>query len=80
MGNYTMWAKSECCYCLRAQALLLEKKLPHSVVLVDDNKGLLQEVQQKFNWSTVPVIVEEKDNVEIFIGGFTDLVEYLERK
>tara|TARA_R110000824_G_scaffold401131_1_gene610800 strand:- start:186 stop:428 length:243 start_codon:yes stop_codon:yes gene_type:complete len=80
MGKYTMWAKSECHYCQRAQALFLEKKLTHDIVLVDQNKDLLQEVQQRFNWSTVPVIVEKKDNVEIFVGGFADLVDYLERK
>jgi glutaredoxin len=80
MGKYVVWAKSECSYCQRAQALLLEKGLPHNIILVDQAQALLQEVQQKFNWSTVPVIVEEKNNVEIFVGGFTDLVEYLERK
>jgi glutaredoxin len=80
MGSYTVWAKSECPYCHRAQALLLEKKLPHNIVLVDQEQALLREVQQRFDWSTVPLIVEKRDNVEIFVGGFTDLVEYLERK
>jgi|TARA_R110000824_G_scaffold386041_1_gene580499 glutaredoxin len=80
MGSYTVWAKSECPYCQRAQALLLEKKLPHNIVLVDQEQDILQEVQQKFNWPTVPVIVEKRNDIEIFVGGFTDLVEYLERK
>ena len=80
MVRYTVWAKSHCPYCQQAQELLLEKKLPYDIVMVDEDKDLLQEVQQKFNWSTVPVIVETKDNNEIFVGGFTDLVEHLERK
>ncbi len=80
MGKYTVWAKSECSYCQQAQMLLLEKGLPHDIILVDQAQELLQEIQKKFNWSTVPVIMEEKNNVEIFVGGFTDLVEYLERK
>ena len=80
MARYTVWAKSRCPYCQRAQELLLEKELPYDIIMVDENQELLQEVQQKFNWSTVPVIVETKDDNEIFVGGFTDLVEHLERK
>ena len=80
MDRYTVWAKSHCPYCHKSQRLLLEKGLPHEIVMVDENKELLHEVQQKFNWSTVPVIVERKDDNEIFVGGFTDLVAHLERK
>ena len=80
MVRYTVWAKSHCPYCQRAQELLLEKELPYDIIMVDENKELLQEVQQKFNWPTVPVIVETKDDNEIFVGGFTDLVEHLETK
>ena len=56
------------------------KALSKAGVLTDKKKGLLEEVQKKFNWETVPVIVDRQDNIEIFVGGYTDLVEYLERK
>jgi glutaredoxin len=80
MAKFTVWAITECPYCDLARDLLLEKRLPHEIIITDKKKDLLTEVQQKFNWKTVPVITEEQNGVEIFIGGYTDLVEYLERK
>ena len=74
---FKMWAKSQCPYCQDAQTLLLQNELPHEVKIVDEDAVLLAEVQDKYNWRTVPVIVEHSGNAERFIGGYTDLVNHL---
>ena len=45
--------------------------------MVDNDAALLTEVQDKYNWRTVPIIVERVGEEEHFIGGYTDLVEHL---
>jgi glutaredoxin len=40
---------------------------------------LLQEIQTTYRWDTVPVVVEITKGQEKFIGGFTDLKEYLSK-
>ena len=75
---FKMWAKSGCPYCHDAQMVLLQNQMPHEVQIVDDNPALLTEVQDKYEWSTVPVIVERVDGEERFVGGYTDLVKHLQ--
>ena len=66
-----------CPYCVKAQALLLEKQLKHEVFVVDEDPTLLESVQKKYDWKTVPVVVEEVEDSENFIVGYTDLLEHL---
>tara|TARA_R110000824_G_scaffold11622_14_gene51002 strand:+ start:20497 stop:20763 length:267 start_codon:yes stop_codon:yes gene_type:complete len=75
--HFKMWVKSSCPYCQDAQLLLLQNALIHEVEVVDDNPTLLSEVQDRYEWRTVPVIVEYKGAEERLIGGYTDLVEHL---
>ena len=44
---------------------------------LDKQPELLNEIQSTYNWRTVPVVVEITEGQEKFIGGFTDLKEYL---
>ena len=76
-ANYKVWIKMNCPYCVKAQALLLEKQLKHEVFVVDEDPALLESVQKKYDWKTVPVVVEEVEDSENFIGGYTDLLEHL---
>jgi glutaredoxin len=80
MDKFKVWIKKECPYCDDARNLLLEKRLPHEIVVVDGREDLLREVQAKYGWDTVPVIVEETNEETALVGGYTDLVEHLERK
>ena len=41
--------------------------------------GILQEIKEAYNWPTVPMIFQVRDNTSInFIGGFTDLEKHLD--
>ena len=76
---FFMWGKRSCPYCQKAQQLFLEKQLPHLVYFLDEDVSLLQKVKNNFNWSTVPLIVEQRrDGSREFIGGHDDFVKYLE--
>ena len=75
MSRYIVFYKSTCPFCVKAKELLEENELEHSLVEVGDEWGQLKEA---FRWQTVPMILEaESDVVYHFIGGYTDLVEYL---
>ena len=40
---------------------------------------LLTEIKETYKWGTVPIVVEITEGQEKFIGGFTDLKEYLNK-
>ncbi len=44
---------------------------------LDGNPLHLTEVKRRYSWDTVPLILEVGGGSEKFIGGYTDLVEYL---
>ena len=46
---------------------------------LDQSDSLLKFLKKKYQWDTVPMIIEKNTitNEEVFVGGFTDLVEYL---
>lgn len=76
---YFLWVKTTCPFCKRASDVLAEKGYPHTVHTMDEKPDLLERVKKKFNWSTVPLILEQSsDGENKFIGGCTDLEVYLE--
>ena len=60
-----------------AVRLLAENQKEFECYGMDQQPELLTEIQDTYNWRTVPVIVEITEGQEKFIGGYTDLVEYL---
>ena len=40
----------------------------------------LEMVKEKYDWPTVPIIIKITDNSEKLIGGYANLVEYLENE
>lgn len=80
---YHVIARNGCPYCIKAIELLEDNDLYfHADYFGSDKKEQLDEQKKKYNWNTVPIInkvvVEEDGNIETnFIGGFTDLREYL---
>ena len=80
MDKYKVWVKSGCPFCQEAKTLLLEKQIPHEIVVLDKDPDLLEEVKEKYNWKTVPIVIKQKpEETEELIGGYTDLVDYLKK-
>ena len=76
MSRYIFFCKATCPFCLKAKELLEEQELEYSVVDVGET---WDQLKQAFRWQTVPMILEaESDVIYHFVGGYTDLVEYLQ--
>jgi glutaredoxin len=60
-----------------AISLLAENEQAFECYALDRQPELLSEIQSTYRWNTVPVVVEITEGQEKFIGGFTDLKEYL---
>ena len=77
-SHFFLWIKKHCPFCQMATGLLTDNEIPYTVYEISENLDLLSEVQNRFDWKTVPVVLEQKpDGDRKFIGGFTDLKEYL---
>ena len=40
----------------------------------------LDMIKEKYNWKTVPIVIKVEEDSEELIGGYTDLVDYLNEK
>tara|TARA_A100001515_G_scaffold66965_1_gene53157 strand:+ start:6604 stop:6876 length:273 start_codon:yes stop_codon:yes gene_type:complete len=74
--------RPNCPYCDNAVRLLKERGRDIESETFDRNSQQLNEAKKNYNWKTVPIInhvqVDEAGYIhERFVGGFTDLVEYL---
>mgnify|MGYP003656445899 CR=1 FL=1 len=80
MSRYIVFYKSTCPFCVKAKELLEEKGCEYSLIEVGGSASSpWTQVKEAFRWQTVPMILEaESDVVFHFIGGYTDLVEYLQ--
>ena len=69
--KFRLYTKRDCPYCQMAVKLLAEHQKEFECYALDNQPKLLSEIK------TVPVVVEITEGQEKFIGGFTDLKEYL---
>ena len=77
--KFRLYTKTDCPYCQLAIRLLAEHKKEFECYAMDNQPQLLNEIQNTYRWETVPVVVEITEGQEKFIGGFSDLKEYLSK-
>tara|TARA_R110002074_G_scaffold262068_1_gene434330 strand:+ start:833 stop:1099 length:267 start_codon:yes stop_codon:yes gene_type:complete len=82
---YKIFAWAECPYCINAKDLLTKSGKQFMLCCVDESPELLSYIKDKHNWMTVPMIIRFKRDGpcewnEEFIGGYSDLVKYLEKE
>jgi glutaredoxin len=75
--KFRLYTKSDCPYCQMAIRLLAEHEKEFECYALDSQPKLLNEIKEAYRWETVPLVVEVTEGHEKFIGGFTDLKEYL---
>ena len=75
--KFRLYTKGDCPYCQAAVQMLVEHQKEFECYALDRQPELLNEIKNTYNWQTVPVVVEITAGQEKFIGGFTDLKEYL---
>jgi|TARA_R110002126_G_scaffold285847_3_gene437109 glutaredoxin len=75
--KFRVYTKNGCPFCQMAISLLAEKQKEFECYSLDSQPELLAEIKSTYRWDTVPLVVEITSGQEKFIGGFTDLREYL---
>ena len=75
---FHMFVKKRCKYCTKAKKLLEEKKIAHAITYMDEAPEALEELKELCKWKTVPIIFEILGEQESFVGGYTDLEQYLD--
>ncbi len=64
-----LYTKSACPYCVNAKALLSRLGVAFEEISVDGDPALREEIRERYDWPTVPVVVI----ADRCVGGFTDL-------
>ena len=74
---YMIYGVSDCPYCLRAQALCMEKDVDYTWVMMDWSKEYQEYIKGSWKWKTYPVITrmsfDEDGSEEFIVGGFDEL-------
>jgi glutaredoxin len=69
-----VWSTATCSFCVKAKKLLTEKNIPFEERVLGDNWTKDQLLKEVPNARTVPQIFLDGN----YVGGYTDLVSYLE--
>ena len=81
MNKYTIYSKPSCSYCLQTRDLLEDNKLEFEYLQLGTHYSLDELMTLAPNAKSFPQIfvVDENGNKDL-IGGFSDLVEYLNQQ
>ena len=84
MDNYeyfTVVGRGDCPWCVKAEELLRDIKAEFYIEFHERGAVELTEAKQANNWRTVPMVthvtVSGDDKVSNFIGGYTDLENFI---
>lgn len=81
MKYFKVIARVKCPYCTKAKSYLEQKKLPFEYCLIDGSEELLDYYKTSYKHDTVPiVIIKEGEMDDQLIGGYTELVSFLEKE
>lgn len=70
---------TECPFCIKAKNMLINNDMPFEYSSVDHSRELLNHYKTIYNHKTVPMIILKEDGLDDkFIGGYTELVKFLE--
>jgi len=78
MGKYILYVKTSCPYCVQAEDLLASRGERAMVIPFDNDLETLDHMKWAYDHETVPMIFHVVDSDIKFIGGYTELVVYLD--
>lgn len=67
----------DCNYCQKAIQLLEDRELDYHVQEEHPESHTFMTIKEQHKWTTAPMIFEMDGQNETFIGGYTDLVNFL---
>lgn len=69
---------TECPFCIKAKNLLIDNYKEFEYCSVDHSRKLFEHYKTIYNHKTVPIVVLKEEGLDDkFIGGYTELVEFL---
>ena len=75
--TFYLYSNSECPFCSKATELLEEGGHAHISMELGWDHPTLSRLKEEMGWKTIPMIFEIIGRDHKFVGGYTDLVEYL---
>ena len=78
MKSYIIYARSNCAFCKKLLGFMKENEQKFIYILMHNMDENLQKIMSKYNWRTVPLVIEVEENGdERFIGGCDDTIKLL---
>lgn len=78
MDKYILYVVTSCSFCQSAEDLLREQDKKFLIVPFDGDSDVLEHVKWAYEHNTVPMIFHLTDAGIKFVGGYTELVAYLD--
>ncbi len=75
--TFYLYSNPECPFCTKAKDLLDQRGHTHVAMELDWNHPTLTRLKEEMNWKTIPMVFEIQERNHKFVGGYTDLIEYL---
>ena len=76
--KYKIYATSQCPFCTMAKSMLERKGYDFEYIILEAGSEIITEIKNITRQQTVPLIFEvDDDNVEKFIGGYTELTNQI---
>lgn len=77
MKTFYLYTTADCGFCTRATNLLESRGFKFIAMELNKEHETLKRLKQEMDWGTVPMVFELQGRDHKFVGGYTDLVEYL---
>ena len=78
--TYLIYGITDCPACLRACADLMEREQEYVFIETDFAPAYRERNKKRFEWKTMPIVVKLCGNQESLVGGYDDLVYFLEKQ
>jgi glutaredoxin len=77
--NYKVFISSDCHYCKEVLKLFIQNGIRHQMIVLESEEQIAA-IKNKYNWSTIPIILEINKDGEKLIGGYEDTYKLLKEQ
>lgn len=76
---YNVFVTPTCTYCKDVVKLFVKNGIKHQLIVLENEKDI-QAIKEKYNWYTVPIVVELTAEQSKFIGGYEETYKLLKER
>jgi glutaredoxin len=77
--NYQVYVTPDCHYCKEVLKLFIRHGINHQLIVLENDADIAA-AKNKYDWSTVPIIVEVTAGGQKLIGGYEDTYKLLKEQ